>query len=367
MGSTPEEKRPGMAPRHGIDAKSVHFDGTLSQGINEQKFLLALQDCPPPGAGKTHAWKLRAANYGIRARLDPATVESAMLAALGSRAAEKRLGVRAAIEKVVRELGMKAPRFRPSNMPNSVLPKPAPLTAAEFIRRGNGATEATLRAMSPLRIDWPLDDRWRDACAFLQALFKPDELVACGGKDWKVPLPCAEWCQRFQRREAIPELVIVNPVKPGGGRRKRDGRVSWFCDDAVAEYRNTVIEFDHIPLAVQISFWVGFGVETASAITFSGGKSLHAVVPVNLGSSSVVDQTVWDREVREGLFRRLIPLGADPQCQNPSRSTRLAGARRADKDDAVQRLLYVARPLPEWQKLEERAVVSESAGMGGAR
>ena len=96
-----------------------------------------------------------------------------------------------------------------------------------------------------------------------------------------------------------------------------------------------------MPRADQLNFWLGWGLDTVSAITFSGGKSLHAVLRVD-----AEDREDWEKNVRGRLFRRtLIPLGCAGACQNPARLSRLAGARRADKGGAVQKLLFVREEL----------------------
>jgi hypothetical protein len=102
-----------------------------------------------------------------------------------------------------------------------------------------------------------------------------------------------------------------------------------------------VAEFDGMPLADQFAFWMGWGLDAVTAVTFSGSKSLHALLRVD-----AANREEWEKSVKGGLFRRvLVPLGCDRACVNPARLSRLAGARRADKGGAVQKLLFVRGSL----------------------
>lgn len=308
------------------------------------KYLDALATCPAPGQGQTHGWKMTVANLGALAGVDAATAEREILDALGPRAAEKRTGVRAAIEKAYRERrGMECGTL--PKVPTRPKPKRADKTAGEFIRRGGGRTAADLRALSPVTIDWGADERWKGACALLRAMFMPGELVACGiiHKDRRgaqmTVRTCAEWCQRFRDGEWIPPTVVINPLKPEGGKTK-SGKPSKVCDDAVAVHRHAVVEFDKRPLAEQVNFWLGWGLDAVTAITFSGNKSLHVIVRVD-----AADAAEWDRDVRGELYRRrMVPFGADGATANPSRGARLAGAFRADTKK-LQTLLFCREAL----------------------
>ena len=110
-----------------------------------------------------------------------------------------------------------------------------------------------------------------------------------------------------------------------------------------------LVEFDALPLGGQILFWRNLlldGTPLAQAvasITYSGGKSLHALVRVR--------EDGW--EAARGLLRRLLctdpdpALRADEQALRPIVKTRLPGASRRTNGKA-QDLLYLApeaRPL----------------------
>jgi hypothetical protein len=164
--------------------------------------------------------------------------------------------------------------------------------------------------------------------------------VFCGDTFGKTVRPRDEWIARFMGGESIPPLLCVNPLKPEGGQTA-GGKPSPRCDSAVAVFRHAVAEFDGMPLAEQFAFWKGWGLDAVTAVTFSGSKSLHALLRVDCA-----DREEWEKSVKGGLFRRvLVPLGCDRACANPARLSRLAGARRAERGGAVQKLLFVREAL----------------------
>ena len=302
-----------------------------------ERYRVALLSCPTAGGG-VHGWMMGAANFAAAAGVPPEEAEREIGAAMTRRPSppgELREAIRKAYgereRRVVLGLGPVPPKPKP---------KAAAKSAREFIRRGGAVDEADLWEASPVRIDWG-EEWWRDAVALLHALFRPGELVFCGERYGKTVRERDEWCRRWERGEAIPPFVGVNPLKAEGGMTG-GGKPSPRCDGAVAVFRHAVAEFDGMPLGDQVKFWMGWGLEAVTAITFSGGKSLHAILRVNAAS-----REKWDEEVRNTLFgKSLIPLGCDKTCVNPSRLTRLAGARREEKGGAVQKLLFVRGALP---------------------
>lgn len=283
---------------------------------------------------------LGAANHAAAAGLPAETAAQEITAAMSrppSPAGEVRDAVARAYKDAGGRVGMGLGTFvLPRPKPK---PTPAPLTRAEFIKRGHGAAEVDFWSASPMRIDWG-EEWWRDAVALLHALFLPGELVYCGDTFGRTVRERDDWCERWEKGEPVPPLLCVNPLKPQGGMTA-GGKPSPRCDDAVAVFRHAVAEMDGMPLADQFALWWGWGLDAVSAVTFSGSKSLHVLLRVD-----AADKKEWDANVRGRLFRRcLIPLGCDGACQNPSRLSRLAGALRADKGGAVQKLLYVREGL----------------------
>lgn len=303
------------------------------KGQAAQRYAEALAHCPASGAG-VHAWMLGTANHAAYAGIDPAQAVSAITAAM-TRRPSPPVEVRATVERAYRERGQAVGNL---SIPTPPKPKPATRTAADYIQRGGGQGEADLWEASPVRIDW--EPGPQDAVALLRALFLPGELVFCGDAYGREVRTREEWCSRWEDGEPPPPFLCVNPLKAAGGRTA-GGHLSPRCDDAVAVFRHAVAEFDGMPLADQFPFWMGFGLDAVRAITYSAGKSLHAVLRVD-----AADREEWEAAVRGRLFRRLlIPLGCDRTCVNPSRLSRLAGARRPDKGGTIQRLLFVREEL----------------------
>lgn len=301
-----------------------------------EKYHAALRNVPQAGRG-VHPWLMAVANFAAWGGVDAATAEEDLLSAM-PRKPNPPGEVRDTLAEAYRARGV-AILFGAIPCIPKPKPDPAPVTAANYIRKGDGATEADLWEASPIRIDWGED--WRlDAIALVRALFRPGELVFCGERhETQTVRTREEWCARWKRGEAPPPFLIVNPLKPGGGLTK-SGKPSMRCDGAISAFRHAVVEFDEMPLVEQVQFWMGWGLEAVTAITFSGSKSLHALLRVDAAS-----REEWDRGVRGVLFEKtLVPLGCDKTCKNPSRLSRLAGAWRADKGTR-QRLLFVREGL----------------------
>ncbi len=308
-----------------------------------ENYMVALRTCPPSGRG-VHAWMMATANHAAAAGIDQAQAVSEITAA-ASRPPSPGGEVRDTVARAFRERGARVefgafpfppPRPKPK-------PKPAPLTAQAFVEAGCGATASDIWEASPVQPAW--GDGWQgEAIAQLTALFKPGELVFCGDRYGKEVRPVEEWVARLAKGAKIPPFLCVNPLKQGGGMTA-GGKPSPRCDDAVAVYRHTVAEMDDMPLADQLAFWRGLEFTGVVTLTYSGSKSLHAVLRVDMAS-----REEWNRDIRDGLFSKLlIPLGCDKTCVNPSRLSRLAGSIRADKGGTVQKLLYCREALA-WDK-----------------
>lgn len=115
------------------------------------------------------------------------------------------------------------------------------------------------------------------------------------------------------------ELVCINPLKD-----KRS-------DKNVVYYRNFLIEFDEGDLNSQWTLIENSGLPYSS-ITFSGNKSLHVIISLDI--------PVTSREEYDNIAWRLLKMfpTADSQCKNPSRSTRIPNALRKPSN-TLQKLL----------------------------
>jgi len=93
------------------------------------------------------------------------------------------------------------------------------------------------------------------------------------------------------------------------------------ADHNVISFRNLLIELDNMPLQDQVEYVTSK--VPVSAITYSGGKSMHFIISL---------EEPVDKEQYKKLFLRLSLLlpELDRSCKNPSRLSRLPTATRPD-------------------------------------
>ena len=295
------------------------------------RFSEALRACPSAGSG-VHSWILSCANWAAIEGVSPREAQDAIHAAM-TRPPSPSAEVGAAVRKAFSEYkpGMS---FTPRHLAPAK-PKPKPMTAAAFIQRGDGATEADWYEASPVRIDW--EPGPRDAATLLRVLYGPGERVFCGERYGGAEgvLMAAEWIARFDDGRPVPPHFIPNPLT-GLEHPLADGKLSRRGDSAVAGFLYAVAEFDGLSKPEQLAFWWGFRSAPIVALIDSGGKSVHAILRVECAT-----RADWERDIEGQLFPRvLVPLGCDPACRNEARLSRLPGHFRAEKQ-AWQRLLYL--------------------------
>ena len=133
--------------------------------------------------------------------------------------------------------------------------------------------------------------------------------------------------------------AVVNPLD-GSGRRRAE---------CVTAYKNLLVECDELPSDEQLERICallmnkgGDGGPNSVAVTWSGGKSWHAVVRVNSKDASgyeVIKEWVYGLCSRNGL-----PV--DIKCGNPTRFTRVPGAMRGG---TLQALRHCRKPGDAWR------------------
>ena len=117
-------------------------------------------------------------------------------------------------------------------------------------------------------------------------------------------------------------FIRINPMKPGGK-----------SDDDVAAFRHCLVEFDldengnRIPLQTQFETFVRSGFPI-TAVTFSGDKSLHALVRID-----AADRAEFDSR-RAEVWQVFEAYDIDSQNKNPSRYSRAPGFERTLYDEA---------------------------------
>ena len=179
---------------------------------------------------------------------------------------------------------------------------------------------------------------WEQAIRQLTALFLPTDLVWIGSAEkekpvWGTILPRHEWCRRILAHRSCPVNffhLIINPLGQPG--TTKDGRPSTTADANVARCDHALIEFDGLPLEDQAAFWAGIHEPRLRTLTFSGGKSIHALL--------FVGDMPWEEAVSTFRDRRYGPLGVDVKVFTPSRRARLAGGVR----NGIQQTLLWSAP-----------------------
>jgi hypothetical protein len=188
----------------------------------------------------------------------------------------------------------------------------------------------------------PLED-WRvDAVMFLAGMYHAGELVnivteyavddkgKANPKGFGLTLE-RDAAMRYIRDNGTPQgaagaWLRMNPTDGAG-----------VADTNVTAYRFALIEFDGVPMNLQLSLLARLPLPL-NAILTSGGKSVHAWVRVNCRTAEV-----YRAKVNE-LLALLKPFGVDQSNKNPSRLSRLPGAVRkiGAQGEGQQRLFYLA-------------------------
>jgi hypothetical protein len=141
---------------------------------------------------------------------------------------------------------------------------------------------------------------------------------------------------------------LSNPVDGQYHFNPRQDSMSRRSEESITAWRYAVLECDHEPKETWLPIWLRILVQLPLpivSITYSGDKSLHALLRVDAESKSG-----WDQFVRGRLLPRLVPLGADPGALKAVQLTRLPGCYRGD---SLQELLYLnlrATSQPIFQK-----------------
>lgn len=208
----------------------------------------------------------------------------------------------------------------------------------------------------------------QQAAAQFAALFEPSDLVCvvCSAKQdkhgkWQPAeagtiRTAEEWLNLFENSGSLA-AALGEGFNPDAG--------AWFCinptngrgraNEDVTRHRYALVESDEMPIGEQIATLQLLGLPIAT-LTESGGKSVHAVVRIDADGATHYAERVGR------LFKACKAAGfaVDGANKNPSRLTRLAGAKRGER---TQRLLSAepigAADFPAWER--ERAAESEQA------
>lgn len=241
--------------------------------------------------------------------------------------------------------------------PKPVEQKPAVDPAVEIQKflGGDIADETALWELSPVKITGDWTD---DGILLLKNVFRPGEWI--------------NYVTEFSIYERKSDGVSKANPKGSGRTVERDSLIADFQDGMpvtesgawlrinpmndlgvgdqnVTAFRHALIEFDRVPLELQLSFLAKAPLPIAAILT-SGGKSIHAWLKIDALDFEDYESKVL--RMREVLTR----FGIDRNNKNPSRLSRLPGVQRTigATGDGRQRLLYLNPDCPplDIEKLE---------------
>lgn len=226
---------------------------------------------------------------------------------------------------------------------------PDPVAHTKWWLNGETLTEAILTQSSPI----PVPHSPVEQCVLaLATLYSQDESVNIVGKyvlDGEKSRPdgagkvqtAAEW-QAWLVAKGFPPSKAggwqrMNPCKPVGS-----GAGGAITDADVTAYRFILLESDKLPLDMQLRFYRRLKLPIAIILS-SGGKSAHAWCRVN-----APDAATYEAHATR-IIGILKPFGIDGSNKNPSRLSRLVGAKReiGATGDGLQKLLWLAQPNTE--------------------
>lgn len=195
--------------------------------------------------------------------------------------------------------------------------------------------------------DWRCVPAITQARAWVKSLFRPADVVCVV---WDVAAGAAGEVHALAGQLADPHdplmgdvlamagdgglWAVVNPLD-GSGRRRAGN---------VAAYRNLLVESDDLPPHEQLERMCALlkgASPRARTITWSGGKSMHAVVRVDVRDA---DEYAQRRDWVYALCER-NGLPVDRHCGNPTRLTRMPGGMRGEN---MQSLASADEPDACW-------------------
>lgn len=199
---------------------------------------------------------------------------------------------------------------------------------------------------------------------FLRALYEPADLIHIEASQRHEAARLGvhlrtldEWLKLLTSRFLPGDILGRNPYSGEMGATG-EGNPSLVAASCVTTFKYALIEFDHLPLAEQCAFWLGFFRTMPKlspflvSLVFSGGKSIHGLLRVNADrqTAPMIAQSLRrlfcsdpekdGEEGKDGKTVETFPYRADPMGFAMRGGTRLAGARRMGSGE-LQRLLYL--------------------------
>jgi hypothetical protein len=223
----------------------------------------------------------------------------------------------------------------------------SPAVATERFLKGFRCGDMDLAGASPVSLDG--DPRF-DGALLVGNLYAPGELVNfVTAYETAIEKGGEAKARPVGRGITVERDALVARFENGGSDTGKGG--AWLrmnpvdgrgvADVNVTAFRFALLESDKLPVELQLALFARLPLPIA-AVLGSGGRSLHAWVKVDARDADEYRATVGE------MLAILARCGVDGKNKNPSRLSRLPGARReiGKAGDGIQRLLYL-NPKPE--------------------
>lgn len=155
-----------------------------------------------------------------------------------------------------------------------------------------------------------------------------------------------KWVE-YVKEKGVPHSDAGAWFRPNPCKEKGSGKDGAISDSDIADFQFLMLESDVLTLELQFALFSRLKLPIA-AVYLSGGSSAHALV--RLGKKSAHDFSADALRITSALSS----FGIDQANKNPSRLSRLPGAKRIigakEKDGAIQKLLWLnpaVKPLTE--------------------
>ena len=332
-----EEKTEETAPKKTAKMSRVMFEYT--------SFLSAF---PAPGGGGAHVGFYRMGILGYKAGILEEQIVADIKKALSKLIKDGKAGRVPTDNEVKNSVhdGFVRALEEATGIRPAVTKKPAPKlpenTFSRIALANKGVTADDIAKKSPVPLDFPLRDAaWRT----VEALYLPDDMLYIGEFKARAEVgdnirPAGEWVEILKKSTVEYPYIIPNPLSGEGALKKDGSGMTLRGDGNVVKFRHMVAEMDNDTLEDQLAFW-SFVELPLRALTYSGGKSLHAWVDVDCDN-----RLEWELEIENDLFPNyMVPLRCDVSCKNESRVSRLPGhVRRPDEKNpgTMQQLLWLS-------------------------
>lgn len=301
--------------------------------------------CPPAVSGQgghNTAFRVAAA---LRTKFELSEAETLSLMVEYNRTCSPPWTERELIHKV--KTATQAGHHEPHSLAARAPVFESPTDEASTYLKGFRCDEADLWHASPVELG---DDPRRDGATLVEALYEPGEQINYvtgfaiehdkfgvdkarprgSGATMERNVLAAHWYKRGSDTDYPGGWMRMNPVDGKG-----------IADANVTAFRFALLESDELPLDLQMALFARLSLPIA-AILRSGARSIHAWVKVDAPNAEE-----YGRKVSR-LFDLLARFGIDRKNSNPSRLSRLPGARRimGAQGDGIQKLLYL-NPKPD--------------------